>query len=188
MRAVMQKVGWLEEERESAAGIRHPDVDAVVHSGGFPALDRLSTTLAQVCALLSEHLRSAINEDERELLDRLTTTVGNVFVAVRLSRFEAQGRQESFGASTPQTLQGCGSRASVRFGEGDAGAVHFSQWKVLEQCYRFMVEWEDVEVHTEADAERLRLGIEELVSDAQTSLLVMLERSASTHVWRADRA
>jgi hypothetical protein len=169
MGPVVQKATNSESTFEPTAPIRHPDVDATAISGGLRALNRLSATLSRVCALLSEHLCVVTDHNERRLLERVTTVAGDVFVAVRLSRFETQRREQLFGTSEPESSEDRGSGVLARLGEGEVGAVHLLQWTILESCYRFVAEWEDAEVHTVVDAERLRLATGDLARDIQTS-------------------
>jgi hypothetical protein len=69
-------------------------VTAIAHTGGMPVLDRLGTTLGETCRRLVEHLRTATNDHEHDLLDRLLCSVGAALVATRHQRFVVQSREE----------------------------------------------------------------------------------------------
>jgi predicted GNAT family acetyltransferase len=169
MEPVVQKVTVWDEMIELSAGIRRPEVDAVARTGGFETLNRLSSTLAHVCAVLSEHLRTAANDDERRILDRLTMVAGDLFVAVRLSRFEAQGRISR--TATDPDLRCRGESASEALEATAMAQVHSVQWTILDSCHDFLTEWEDVEVSTLDAAGRLRHDATNLVTRIAASFL-----------------
>lgn len=168
MGTIVQKATVREKAIALTTGIRRPEIDAVARSGGFVALNRLSTTLGHVCAVLSAHLRNADDDAERRVLDRLTTVIGDVFVAVRLSRFEVQSRKERASAqTTPSQI----SEGPVNDGlvDPDLETVHRAQWAMLERCFQFLVEWEHVELLTASDAARMCRDLERLATDAERS-------------------
>lgn len=181
MRPIGETIMAQDEAVEAATQIWSREVKAVARNGGLKALDRLSDTLSYVCAALSEHLRTAPSDtEERRILDRLATATGDVFVAVRLARFEARSQLQQ--GTPPQPGNGIvvGGAEATSLGEADTRHVHHAQWIAAEACYRFLVEWEDSEVHTAENADRLRsdlAGLAGAVEESRRLLPVRSEKS-----------
>jgi hypothetical protein len=145
----------------------HPDVETIATTGGLDALNRLSTTFGHLGAVLAAHLRLPVNEPERLLVDRVATMVGTVLFAVRLSRLKAQPGFRNEASGDTEMYGGCASPIVPRLAEADVEIIHRAQWIAVEACFRFLTEWEDVQVRTEAAAGRLKRDLEELVQAVQ---------------------
>jgi hypothetical protein len=163
----------------AAIGNRDPDVGAVAPGGDLAALNRLSATLAPICAALSKHLASPAGDDERILLEPLATAVGDTFVAVRLARLGVQARLAHEGNDSERSHTHSGAESLC---DATIARLHRIQWNALEFCHEFLTEWEDVQVSTPEMGDRLRKDVKGMVERIGASLLEIEFRDRRSRV------
>jgi hypothetical protein len=171
-----QEERWSEVHRHEVAQIANTAEPAVV--------DRLGQTLHQACGRLVHHLRTAENEHEQVLVGRLLTVVGSALAATRFQRFETSSRlyrasqreREAYHANVACTaeVQVEAHRTSSTnvsqpatdehpLGDWEMANIHRVQWDTAEMCYSWLVEWEDVEVRSPSQLDRLHRSLQATV-------------------------
>lgn len=62
------------------------------------------------------------------------------------------------------------SPTAVHLEEFELGVVHHAQWQAAELCYRWLVEWEDVEIREASQLAQLRSHLDVVAREIQAAV------------------